>query len=151
MLVGAADGGVRVVTPPAQLRGEELGELAQVGQDLGGRPLAVGRPADAGRVDEGGLGQELGVEPGVLGPDLGGGAHPGAALVHGLSSTQRLRSVPMPSMVVSTVWPVRSHTLGVRPAPTPEGVPVAMRSPGRSVVNREMYDTRAAGPKSRSE
>jgi hypothetical protein len=35
--------------------------------------------------------------------------------------------------------PGASHTGGLRNAPTPAGVPVAMTSPGSSVTNRLMY------------
>jgi sulfite reductase (ferredoxin) len=45
-----------------------------------------------------------------------------------------LRHSPTPSTTVRTSWPGRSHTGGVRAAPTPAGVPVAIRSPGSRVV-----------------
>ena len=44
------------------------------------------------------------------------------------------RKRPMPSTQASTTSPGQSHSCGVRPAPTPSGVPEAMMSPGSSVM-----------------
>ena len=41
---------------------------------------------------------------------------------------------PTPSTPASTTSPGHSHSCGVLPAPTPSGVPVAMMSPGSSVM-----------------
>ena len=41
---------------------------------------------------------------------------------------------PTPSISIVTSSPGRSQTCGSRNAPTPAGVPVAMRSPGSSVI-----------------
>ena len=49
--------------------------------------------------------------------------------------------VPTPSMVISMTSPGWSQTGGVRAKPTPPGVPVAMTSPGRRVVNEEKNST----------
>src|SRR5687768_7955979 len=130
MLDRAADHRRRVVAPAPQLTGEEAGELAEVGHDLRRRPLALGRQCEPRRVEPLGLVEERLVEPGVLAPDFVG--------VHSLSSTMRLRQEPIPSMAVSSTCPGARNTFGFRPAPTPAGVPVAMRSPGRSVVNWEV-------------
>ena len=46
--------------------------------------------------------------------------------------------LPMPSTVATTTSPGQSHSCGVRPAPTPSGVPEAMMSPGSSVMPEEM-------------
>ena len=55
--------------------------------------------------------------------------------------------MPSPSISTSTVSPSRRK----RPwaAPTPAGVPVAMMSPGSSVIVRESHATSSAGPKIR--
>ena len=50
------------------------------------------------------------------------------------SARQTLRSVPSPEIDVSTTCPSARKRGGVRPAPTPPGVPVAMTSPGSSVI-----------------
>src|SRR5450756_1203394 len=57
------------------------------------------------------------------------------------SATTRLRMVPMPSMVTSMMSPGFIQTGGVRAKPTPPGVPVAIRSPGLSVVKEEKNST----------
>jgi hypothetical protein len=54
---------------------------------------------------------------------------------HALFSSQRIRrkrfsSVPMPSIETDTTSPLLRKTGGLRPMPTPAGVPVAMISPG---------------------
>lgn len=54
------------------------------------------------------------------------------------SSTTPFLSVPMPSPSTSMTSPGLSQTGGSRRAPAPVGVPVAMTSPGTSVVNDEM-------------
>ena len=46
------------------------------------------------------------------------------------ASTTGLRSVPTPSIVISTTSPSTSQRGGVRAAPTPAGVPVRITSPG---------------------
>ena len=48
---------------------------------------------------------------------------------------------PTPSTVTSMTSPGVSQTGGVRAPPTPPGVPVAITSPGTSVVNEEKYST----------
>ena len=53
------------------------------------------------------------------------------------SATTRLRIVPTPSTVTSITSPGWSQTGGFLAKPTPPGVPVAMTSPGRSLVNDE--------------
>ena len=52
----------------------------------------------------------------------------------GFSATKVLTISPRPSMRVVTTCPSWRNTGGVRAAPTPSGVPVKMRSPGRSVM-----------------
>ena len=42
-------------------------------------------------------------------------------------------SEPMPSISIRTTSPRRRYRGGSKPVPTPEGVPVAMMSPGWSV------------------
>ena len=54
-----------------------------------------------------------------------------------LSSTTRLRSVPICEISTSSTSPAFIHTGGVRLAPMPSGVPVAMMSPGDSGVKAE--------------
>ena len=44
---------------------------------------------------------------------------------------------PMPSISMRTTSPARSQRGGLKPMPTPAGVPVAMMSPGSSVMPRE--------------
>ena len=46
----------------------------------------------------------------------------------------------MPVTSATTTSPGTSHSCGVRPAPTPSGVPVAMMSPGSSVIAAEMSE-----------
>ena len=53
---------------------------------------------------------------------------------YGASATQRLTSSPIPSIAVRTTWPGARKTGGSMAAPTPPGVPVRTRSPGRSVT-----------------
>ena len=48
-----------------------------------------------------------------------------------------LRSVPMPEISTSSTSPAFIQTGGLRLAPMPSGVPVAMMSPGVSGVNTE--------------
>jgi len=43
-------------------------------------------------------------------------------------------SVPIPSISMATVSPGFRYTGGLRPLPTPDGVPVAITSPGQSVI-----------------
>ena len=49
------------------------------------------------------------------------------------SDTQRFTSSPSPSILVRTTCPAFKKTGGLRPAPTPLGVPVAITSPGSNV------------------
>mmetsp|Transcript_14528 Transcript_14528/g.36501 ORF Transcript_14528/g.36501 Transcript_14528/m.36501 type:complete len:241 (-) Transcript_14528:701-1423(-) len=56
-------------------------------------------------------------------------------------------SVPIPSISHSTTSPGTSHRGGLRKHPTPGGVPVAMTSPARSVVNRETNSIIVSTPK----
>src|SRR5262245_2341184 len=53
------------------------------------------------------------------------------------AATTRLRRMPIPSTSVSITSPTCSHSCGVRPIPTPSGVPVEMMSPGSSVQPRD--------------
>src|SRR6266702_1272772 len=56
---------------------------------------------------------------------------------HQIATTGCLMT-PTPSTPASTTSPGHSHSWGVLPAPTPSGVPVAMMSPGSSVMPDEM-------------
>ena len=57
------------------------------------------------------------------------------------AATTRFRRTPIPSTSVSITSPTWSHSCGVRPMPTPSGVPVEMMSPGSSVQpQREHLD-----------
>lgn len=47
-------------------------------------------------------------------------------------------SVPTPETVISRRSPWRRYRLGLRLPPVPSGEPVAMMSPGKSVVTREI-------------
>src|SRR5450432_3996257 len=51
------------------------------------------------------------------------------------------RASPKPSMPYSTKSPTFKKLGGLRPSPTPAGVPVLSRSPGSSVMNELMYAT----------
>jgi hypothetical protein len=55
-----------------------------------------------------------------------------------VSSTTLLRSTPISGTSTSTTSPGTSHFGGVWWPPAPVGVPVQIRSPGRSVVKVEM-------------
>ncbi len=44
-----------------------------------------------------------------------------------------VRSVPMPSISIVTTSPGLRNSGGLRPAPTPSGVPLEITSPGYSV------------------
>jgi hypothetical protein len=50
-----------------------------------------------------------------------------------------LRNTPTPEMSTSTTSPAFIHSGGVRPAPTPPGVPVTITSPGSSRAHVEQY------------
>src|SRR5271165_2556907 len=63
--------------------------------------------------------------------------HPDAPSVH--SATTGLVREPRPSMVIVTVSPGLSQRLGVRPRPTPGGVPVETMSPGSKGVMEDRY------------
>ena len=54
------------------------------------------------------------------------------------SATTWLRSVPIPEISISTVSPGLSQRDGSNPAAAPDGLPVEIRSPGRSAQNVEM-------------
>ena len=54
-----------------------------------------------------------------------------------LTATILLRSAPMASIADSITSPGWRYSGGVRPWPTPAGVPVAMMSPGSSVITSE--------------
>src|SRR6478736_2139978 len=56
---------------------------------------------------------------------------------HGVITT--CRASPNPSIPNSTTSPARRKRGGLRPAPTPAGVPVLSTSPGKSVMNELMY------------
>ena len=50
---------------------------------------------------------------------------------HGVGShSKRFSIAPMPSISIFTTSPATSHFGGLKPMPTPDGVPVAMTSPG---------------------
>ena len=66
-----------------------------------------------------------------IGPDPVGGSHPAATI--------GLRSLPTRAISISTVSPGWRNTGGLRPMPTPGGVPVKIRSPGFRVQTLEMY------------
>ena len=55
------------------------------------------------------------------------------------SATTGFVSAPKPSTVTVTLSPGLSQRCGLRPIPTPEGVPVETTSPGSSGVIEEMY------------
>ena len=59
------------------------------------------------------------------------------AMDYYFSSTIRVRSVPMPVISTSSTSPGFIQSGGLRRWPTPSGVPVAMTSPGMSVVKSE--------------
>ncbi len=59
-----------------------------------------------------------------------------AAAQSGLATV--LTSSPMPVISMLTVSPATSHGGGVMPSATPDGVPLAMMSPGSSVMASEM-------------
>src|ERR1700704_3628659 len=61
----------------------------------------------------------------------------GVRLSESYADTTRLRRMPIPSTSVSMMSPTCSHSCGVRPMPTPSGVPVEIMSPGSSVQPRE--------------
>lgn len=48
-------------------------------------------------------------------------------------ATKSFTSAPMPSISISTTSPGRRNRLGLKPAPTPLGVPVNIASPARKV------------------
>src|SRR4029079_2040399 len=56
-----------------------------------------------------------------------------------VSSATGFRSVPTPSTQTSTTSRSRGYGGGVRESPTPPGVPVAITSPGSSVIPAEAY------------
>src|SRR5260363_24886 len=58
-------------------------------------------------------------------------------------ATTGCRMTPTPSTPASTTSPGHSHSCGLMPAPTPSGVPVAMMSPGSSVMPDEMSAIKA--------
>ena len=53
----------------------------------------------------------------------------------------------MPSISIRTTSPGPSHFGGSKPMPTPDGVPVAMTSPGYSVMPREQVSISVSMPK----
>ena len=55
-------------------------------------------------------------------------------VAYGASATQRLTSSPMPSIAVRNDLARRQEDRWVHGGPTPPGVPVRIRSPGRSVT-----------------
>ena len=57
----------------------------------------------------------------------------------------------MPSIDTSTVSPPWRYTGGSKPIPTPDGVPVAITSPGCSLTAAEMASISVAMSKIRSE
>ena len=70
---------------------------------------------------------------------LGFDRHPDRCTVgHARHSTNRFSSVPMPSISTRTTSPLFRYFGGSKPMPTPAGVPVAMMSPGISVMPAEM-------------
>src|SRR3954447_7201681 len=78
------------------------------------------------------------------------GQRPLAAFAHVLPSTATgLRNVPIPSISISTSSPGASETGGSRKIPTPAGVPLRVKAPGRSVKTLETCATIARTPKMR--
>src|ERR1035441_29486 len=63
--------------------------------------------------------------------------------VKAYSPTTGLVSEPRPSTLTVTVSPGFSQRLGVRPRPTPDGVPVETISPGSKGVIDERYSIRS--------
>ena len=57
-------------------------------------------------------------------------------------AVMRLRRRPIPSIHVSSTLPGWRKRGGLRAMPTPEGVPVKIRSPDSSVQMLDRYDTR---------
>ena len=53
-----------------------------------------------------------------------------------IHAVMRLRNSPTRLISTSMVSPAFMNICGLRPAPTPAGVPVEMMSPGRSVYHR---------------
>src|ERR1700761_3708509 len=66
------------------------------------------------------------------------------------SATTGLVSEPSPSIVTVTVSPGLSQRLGVRPRPTPGGVPVDTISPGSNGVMDDKCSINAGMPKTSS-
>ncbi len=60
-----------------------------------------------------------------------------ASAIASRPSSKRFSIAPMPSISMRTTSPGCSHFGGLKPMPTPRGVPVAMTSPGSSVMPRE--------------
>src|SRR5438067_6935734 len=60
------------------------------------------------------------------------------------AATTGLRSVPSFSTLTSNTSPSLRNTGGLRNAPTPSGVPLAITSPGSSVIPCDRYETRYA-------
>ena len=130
--VGRADGRARIQTPSPAERGRGDSPPESTVVPRGGGP-AVFRLVAGGTVARG--------SPPPSGAAQPGGLHrlPDAASY----SSYRFRSVPIPSMVTSTVLPGFIE-------PTPTDVPQQMMSPGCSVMSCEIALTMRSGGKKRS-
>ena len=130
--VGRADGRARIQTPSPADHGHGDSPPGSTVVRRGGDP-AVFRLVARGTVARG--------SPPPSGAAQPGGLHrlPGADSY----SSYRFRSVPIPSMVTSTVLPGFIE-------PTPTEVPQQMTSPGCSVMSCEIALTMRSGGKKRS-
>src|SRR5207237_10573203 len=67
-----------------------------------------------------------------------------SSVAYSWPATIGLRSVPSFSTLTSNTSPFLRNTGGLRNAPTPSGVPLAITSPGSSVIPCDRYETRYA-------
>ena len=113
--------------------------LAPLGTEFAGSSFPVLRldvePGDAGA----GSGERGGGGPADSGAEAGDHGQPAGQGPrwhdrHESSPTTGLASSVTPSMLITTVSPGRRKRGGVRAAPIPDGVPVAMTSPGSNVI-----------------
>src|SRR3546814_9574047 len=98
---------------------------------------AVGRHRLAGAEQRRKRGLHRGVGTGHDLPEANGFRHDAGLQ----TATTGLRRVPIFSISHSTTSPGHRNSCGSRPAPTPAGVPVAMISPGSSVITRSEEHT----------
>src|SRR3546814_18436563 len=95
---------------------------------------AFGRHLLAGAEQRRNLGLHRDVGTGHDLPDANGFRHDAGLQ----TATTGLRRVPIFSISHSTTSPGHRNSCGSRPAPKPAGVPVAMISPGSSVITLDM-------------